>query len=108
MKKDAAGGAARQTRILQIMISNLCNMTYKKFCSLNKFTQIDITLAQGVPVGIRMEDELFWKLFHLGAFYVELLYSADHLEVYAIVHSDKDELLAPYLTCIDISALFTK
>lgn len=83
-------------------------MTYKEFKRLDKFTQVDKTLEKGVAIGRRFEYGDFLKLFHMGAFYVELRYLEDETEIIAIYHSDDTALLEPYLHRINISELLRK
>ena len=77
-------------------------MTYKSFQTLDKFTQVEKTLEKGVTVAHRFEYGDYLELFYLSAFYVELRYLEKDGEVIAICHSEKTELLEPYLATFDI------
>jgi hypothetical protein len=80
-------------------------MNYFTFKQLDKETQVDITLEEGVMISKRLEQERLVTLYQINNFYSELYYREDLSEIYTIYHSDKDTFLEPYLNQIDIGGL---
>ena len=81
-------------------------ITYEEFNVLDKYTQVAVTQEKGAVIGKRIDNDDLIILYQVDNFYVELCYLHDLSEIYAMYHTESDQLLEPYLETIDISELF--
>lgn len=81
-------------------------ISYEEFNELDKYTQVAVTQEEGAIVGKRIDNDDLIILYQVDNFYVELCYLHDLSEIYAMYHTESDQLLEPYLETIDISELF--
>lgn len=79
-------------------------MTIDDFIAMDETTQAEALSGRSCLLG-RDEDKFKVLLYQVDSFYVEVFYHKEHREIKKLQPFEDTDLLAPYLSRIDISSV---